>query len=130
MTSNSKANFNKKRPRGGIGCLVADKESDSINDNVESLRTEIVPLSRAFDLISNFPSNEDQQASVDTDVQSNSNITQQRRVRIVYPYPYTFATFAKARWIGRTVVDIYNDEFGERIALYYFIDAAASSELL
>lgn len=34
------------------------------------------------------------------------------RIRIVKPYPYTFATFAKARWIGRTVLDVYHTEFG------------------
>ncbi len=111
--------------------MVADEESDSMNNNVESFRTEIVPLSRAFDLISNFSSGEDQHGSVYTDAQSNSNIKHQRqiRVRIVYPYPYTFATFAKARWVGRTVVDIYNDEFGERRAYCYFSDAAAYSYL-
>jgi hypothetical protein len=35
-----------------------------------------------------------------------------KRIRIVKPYPYTFATFAKERWIGRTVLDVYHDEFG------------------
>jgi len=34
-------------------------------------------------------------------------------VRIVHPYPYTFTTFAKLRWVGRTVLDVYNTEFGE-----------------
>jgi hypothetical protein len=31
----------------------------------------------------------------------------------VYPYPYTFAAFAKARWVGRTLLDVYVSEFGE-----------------
>lgn len=33
-------------------------------------------------------------------------------VRIVKPYPYTYATYAKSRWIGRTVLDVYHTEFG------------------
>jgi hypothetical protein len=33
-------------------------------------------------------------------------------LRTVEPYPYTFSTFAKARWIGRTVFDVYHTEFG------------------
>jgi hypothetical protein len=37
---------------------------------------------------------------------------EQRRIRVVKPYPFTFATFAKARWNGRTVLDVYCDEFG------------------
>ncbi|EED90051.1 predicted protein, partial [Thalassiosira pseudonana CCMP1335] len=39
--------------------------------------------------------------------------------RIVHPYPFTFATFAKARWVGRTVVDVYNEEFGSYPKSYY-----------
>lgn len=33
-------------------------------------------------------------------------------IRVVKPYAYTFSTFAKARWIGRTVLDVYSSEFG------------------
>eukprot|EP00980_Cylindrotheca_fusiformis_P030643 scaffold25159_cov215-Cylindrotheca_fusiformis.AAC.3 len=33
-------------------------------------------------------------------------------LRTVEPYPYTFSTFAKARWLGRTVLDVYATEFG------------------
>ena len=33
-----------------------------------------------------------------------------RWLREVQPYPYTFSTFAKARWIGRTVLDVYHRE--------------------
>jgi hypothetical protein len=105
-----------KKPRGGIGCLVADGESNTAESSSSHIRTEIVPLSRAFEFISNISCNEDQNGSVNNDEKINNRIIdnqRQRRVRIVYPYPYTFATFAKARWIGRTVVDIYNDEFGE-----------------
>ena len=116
-----------KRPRGGIGCLVADEGSNAMDNNVEVLRTEIVPLSRAIDLISTMSLNEDQSGSMNNDTNSNSIIehNRQRRVRIVYPYPYTFATFAKARWIGRTVVDIYNDEFGQ-----YFMSLISSFLLM
>jgi len=40
-------------------------------------------------------------------------------IRVVKPYPYTFATFAKARWVGRTVLDVYATEFGSYPPLYY-----------
>ena len=33
-------------------------------------------------------------------------------VRVVEPYRFSFATFAKARWIGRSVLDVYCSEFG------------------
>jgi hypothetical protein len=33
-------------------------------------------------------------------------------VRIIQPYPYTYSTYAKSRWIGRTVLDVYHTEFG------------------
>lgn len=42
-----------------------------------------------------------------------------KRIRLIKPYPYTFATFAKARWIGRTVLDVYHDEFGSYPKIYY-----------
>ena len=40
-------------------------------------------------------------------------------IRLVKPYPYTFATFAKARWIGRSVLDVYFSEFGSYPKTYY-----------
>ena len=32
-------------------------------------------------------------------------------LRKVYPYPYTFSTYAKERWYGRTIQDIFENEF-------------------
>jgi hypothetical protein len=32
-------------------------------------------------------------------------------IRVIHPYPYTFSSFAKQRWVGRTVLDIYVTEF-------------------
>ena len=29
----------------------------------------------------------------------------------MYPYPYTFSTYAKERWYGRTIWDIFENEF-------------------
>ncbi|KAL3929837.1 MAG: hypothetical protein SGBAC_012037, partial [Bacillariaceae sp.] len=40
-------------------------------------------------------------------------------LRTVEPYPYTFSTFAKARWLGRTVLDVYATEFGSYPKSYY-----------
>jgi 23S rRNA-/tRNA-specific pseudouridylate synthase len=40
-------------------------------------------------------------------------------IRMIEPYPYTFASHAKARWIGRSVLEIYTTEFGSYPAAYY-----------
>lgn len=40
-------------------------------------------------------------------------------LRLVEPYPYTFSTFAKARWVGRSVFDVYSTEFGSYPSSYY-----------
>ena len=40
-------------------------------------------------------------------------------LRTVEPYPYTFSTFAKARWFGRSVLNVYATEFGSYPELYY-----------
>ncbi len=40
-------------------------------------------------------------------------------IRVVEPYPYTFSTFAKARWVGRTVLDVYSTEYGSYPKSYY-----------
>lgn len=42
-------------------------------------------------------------------------------IRIVKPYPYTFCSFAKARWVGRTILDVYCSEFGSYPPSYYEI---------
>jgi Pseudouridylate synthases, 23S RNA-specific len=42
-----------------------------------------------------------------------------RRLRVIRPYPFTFATYAKERWLGRTVLDVYNTEFGSYPKCYY-----------
>jgi 23S rRNA-/tRNA-specific pseudouridylate synthase len=40
-------------------------------------------------------------------------------IRMIEPYPYTFASHAKARWIGRSILEIYTTEFGSYPAAYY-----------
>ena len=42
-----------------------------------------------------------------------------KRMRVVRPYPFTFATFAKARWFGRSILDVYHKEFGSYPRSYY-----------
>lgn len=112
----SRSKRNRKRPRGGIGCLVGDGESDDDSDEKSPsssslLRTEVVPLSRAFEIIIAGASRDEERREITC---TNKNIVEhERRVRIIYPYPFTFATFAKARWVGKTVADIYHEEFGE-----------------
>lgn len=33
-------------------------------------------------------------------------------IRVIHPYPYTFSTYAKRRWVGRPLLDVYQSEFG------------------
>jgi 23S rRNA-/tRNA-specific pseudouridylate synthase len=40
-------------------------------------------------------------------------------VRMVQPYPYTFTSYAKKRWLGRTVLEVYADEFQSYPLSYY-----------
>ena len=117
----TKTKRNRKRSRGGTGCLIAEEDecnSDESSRSTKSLlRVEDVPLSTAFNLIHSSTTN-----SSDTDNSTECNnlhCNDQRRVRIVHPYPYTFATFAKHRWLGRPLIDVYHDEFGSYPRSYY-----------
>ena len=98
---------NRKRPRGGVGVHVHNlngeggKGGERYQDAVE---VEIKPLV--------FP----QESSNGTE---SSVIHGQRRIRVIKPYPFTFATFAKARWVGRSILDVYVMEFGSYPKSYY-----------
>ncbi|KAL9179442.1 hypothetical protein ACHAXT_008732 [Thalassiosira profunda] len=112
---------NRKRPRGGLGCLVGDGTGAPIDAASPSslLVVDVVPLSAAFEAIS--------EATLDD---HSMRLHGRRRVRIVRPYPYTFATFAKARWLGRTVADVYHEEFGSYPRSYYEAAIAAGRILI
>jgi len=107
--------------------LVGDGESDDDADSNSPsslLRVEVVPLSRAFDIISDTTRTDGRREIIDDAKNKHIDEDQRemhsrRRVRIIHPYPYTFATFAKARWVGRAVVDIYHGEFGSYPRSYY-----------
>eukprot|EP00532_Pseudo-nitzschia_australis_P001684 CAMPEP_0168179918 /NCGR_PEP_ID=MMETSP0139_2-20121125/10163_1 /TAXON_ID=44445 /ORGANISM="Pseudo-nitzschia australis, Strain 10249 10 AB" /LENGTH=622 /DNA_ID=CAMNT_0008099907 /DNA_START=21 /DNA_END=1889 /DNA_ORIENTATION=- len=43
----------------------------------------------------------------------------QKWLRVIKPYPYTYSTFAKGRWEGRTILDVYCSEFGSYPRSYY-----------
>ncbi|KAL7471606.1 hypothetical protein ACHAXS_011903 [Conticribra weissflogii] len=141
----SKTQSSRKKSRGGIGCLVGDGAVDiddsenaiGIGSPSEMLRVEVVPLSRAFEIISETtqskgsaatmmlrPNGDEIVESCDAYSQKSSQLPRlrhdhRRRVRIIRPYPFTFSTFAKSRWIGRTVVDVYHEEFGSYPRSYY-----------
>lgn len=40
-------------------------------------------------------------------------------LRLIVPYHYNFTSHAKARWVGRTVLDVYTSEFGGYPTSYY-----------
>jgi hypothetical protein len=48
-----------------------------------------------------------------------TRLTNGTLLRTLQPYLYTFTSFAKGRWVGRTVLDVYSDEFGSYPASYY-----------
>lgn len=91
---------NRVRPsRGGIGILPGmrkDKDSSTPDDNSSLVQIDVVPLKLPGD-------------TRKTD----------RRIRVVRPYPFTFATFAKERWLGRSILDVYDTEFGSYPKCYY-----------
>jgi 23S rRNA-/tRNA-specific pseudouridylate synthase len=92
---------NRNRPsRGGIGILTGmhtskDFSADDIPPS-SVVQIDILPLKLPGD-----------------------NRESNRRLRVIRPYPFTFATFAKERWLGRTVLDVYNTEFGSYPKCYY-----------
>ncbi len=95
---------------------IDEKSHDMSLPSSSILRTEVVPLSRAFDdIIASISYHEERREITNT---SKNMVEHERRVRIIHPYPFTFATFAKARWVGKTVADIYHEEFGEKRSVF------------
>jgi len=121
-TMKSRSKRNRKRPRGGIGCLMGDGKDNNDDEDINKslLQIETIQLSTAFKIISDSSSSDAKQSNDVLDANttakdiSSDDDHQRRRIRIIYPYPFSFATFAKQRWLGRSIVDIYNDEFGEK----------------
>lgn len=111
----------RKKPRGGIGCLIGGENDTSDQDESTSqhhlLRVEVVPLSEAFSLIDTVAKDGTKEDNTTTSSSRHSN--DKRRVRIVHPYPYSYHTFAKSRWLGRQLIDVYHDEFGSYPKSYY-----------
>lgn len=40
-------------------------------------------------------------------------------LRVIKPYAYNFSTYAKGRWEGRALIDVYSTEFGSYPRSYY-----------
>lgn len=97
QNSKSQRKQNRKRRKGGgIDCL-----------DVSELDVDILPL--VVDSATGEP-------VAAADVSSDDVV---KRIRIVRPYPFTFATFAKQRWLGRSALDVYHQEFGSYPRSYY-----------
>ena len=43
----------------------------------------------------------------------------QQYIRTIKPYPYTYRTYAKRRWLGRTILDIYSTDYASYPISYY-----------
>ena len=109
----------RKKPRGGIGCLIGGENDTSDQESASQhlLRVEVVPLSEAFSLIDTVAKDGNKKDNTVTSSSRHSNY--KRRVRIVHPYPYSYHTFAKSRWLGQQLIDVYHDEFGSYPKSYY-----------
>lgn len=69
---------NRKKPRGGVGILTVEGATE---DQDSLVKVEILPLQ--------FP---------------GDDTKTEKRIRVVRPYPFTFATFAKERYVGRSML--------------------------
>ncbi len=95
---------NRKRPRGGVGVLNIYNEDDEEGDTCAyEVQIDILPLE-----INQRKETDHQQSTKD-----------KRRIRVVRPYPFTYATFSKARWTNRTLLEVYCTEFGSYPKSYY-----------
>jgi hypothetical protein len=104
-TTGRKRKRGKKQSHGGIDCSPARGERNETH-LLDNLLVKVLPLSYALKLLADG-------GRVSSNLDDQQQSSDKRRVRLVYPYPYTFATFAKARWVGRTILDVYVSEFGE-----------------
>ena len=82
---------NRKRPRSELHDSIIDQANQTHVTNIRPIELDGIALSQG----------------------------QTNWLRTVEPYPYTFSSFAKARWIGRTVLDVYHTEFGSYPKSYY-----------
>ena len=125
---------NRKRPR-----------SDVLSNNGLQIKARIVPLPRqSLEETSNHDNPQQQpqdSKQLNGTVDSSSSVTTvttkhsspysnhnknhddrhpfPRFVRVLDPYVYTFTSHAKARWVGRTILDVYTTEFGSYPPSYY-----------
>jgi 23S rRNA-/tRNA-specific pseudouridylate synthase len=67
----------------------------------------------------NLSANADDDNKDNSNNNNNNTLANAPLVRWIQPYFYTFTTHAKARWVGRTVLDIYTTEFGSYPRDYY-----------
>ena len=78
----------KKAKGGGVAVAISEKGDDeNLAEKNAEVKVDILPL-------------------------FHDNPARRERVRVVKPYFFTFATFVKARWVGKTVLDVYFNEFG------------------
>ena len=96
----------KRVPRGGV-------------EDGFKLRFDEVSLATSLAKLAPETSSRQSSADDDSDAIANPSAVDRRRIRIIKPYPFRFATFAKARWVGRTLVDVYSEEFGSYPRSYY-----------
>mmetsp|Transcript_4687 Transcript_4687/g.10463 ORF Transcript_4687/g.10463 Transcript_4687/m.10463 type:complete len:620 (-) Transcript_4687:59-1918(-) len=101
----------KRVPRGGV------EDGVKLRFDTVSLATSLAKLA---------PEKSSRQSS---DAIADTSAVDRRRIRIIQPYPFRFATFAKARWVGRTLVDVYSQEFGSYPQSYY-ISAIKAGRIL
>jgi len=86
-----------------IGTRFNDINSDNIRDSINRslLKKELLEMKKQNQKFSKVSSIEEKVEYVYDD-----------DIRSVKPYIYEFITFAKGRWLGRTLIDVLDTEFG------------------
>ena len=77
--------------------LLFDRKEDDEDDDEEGDTT----------------TNEEEERSEQTEEE------QQKYIRTIKPYPYTYRTYAKRRWLNRTILDVYSTEYASYPISYY-----------
>eukprot|EP00559_Dactyliosolen_fragilissimus_P002536 CAMPEP_0184866796 /NCGR_PEP_ID=MMETSP0580-20130426/23773_1 /TAXON_ID=1118495 /ORGANISM="Dactyliosolen fragilissimus" /LENGTH=626 /DNA_ID=CAMNT_0027366671 /DNA_START=38 /DNA_END=1918 /DNA_ORIENTATION=- len=126
-----------KAKGGGLGLgLYHDRNKDEhIDDDIQRRSyVEILPLklppSTMLSSFSSPSSKNESRTSLLSSPHETENLnhdlcesitsrTTMKRIRVVRPYPFTFATFAKARWVNKRLIDVYHEEFGSYPRCYY-----------
>lgn len=112
----SRSKRNRKRPRSEIGDDISKRALVPA-----TIRPLDLPSMEANGVAPLLADANDLSIGNGLSLTNRSSIKTPLLLRIIQPYHYTFSSFCKQRWVGRTVLDIYCQEFGSYPPSYYEI---------